>query len=121
MWRENASARSSRFREILTRAFCSDRKIGWCRRRKRFFNKRVPWDTSSTLATGSCRRPRSKTREHSSSAQRNCRRGHRRAYRKHMKVGVLLFNLGGPEKLADVKPFLYRLFSDPEIIRVKWT
>jgi len=37
-----------------------------------------------------------------------------------MKVGVLLFNLGGPEKLADVKPFLYRLFSDPEIIRVKW-
>src|SRR5271156_4353488 len=36
-----------------------------------------------------------------------------------MKTGVLLFNLGGPEKLADVKPFLYRLFSDPEIIRVK--
>src|SRR6266852_3724263 len=38
-----------------------------------------------------------------------------------MKLGVLLFNLGGPEKLSDVKPFLYRLFSDPEIIRVKWT
>ena len=37
-----------------------------------------------------------------------------------MKLGVLLFNLGGPEKLSDVKPFLYRLFSDPEIIRVKW-
>ena len=37
-----------------------------------------------------------------------------------MKTGVLLFNLGGPEKLADVKPFLYRLFSDPEIIRIKW-
>jgi ferrochelatase len=37
-----------------------------------------------------------------------------------MKVGVLLFNLGGPEQLADVKPFLYRLFSDPEIIHVKW-
>ena len=37
-----------------------------------------------------------------------------------MKLGVLLFNLGGPEKLEDVKPFLYRLFSDPEIIRVKW-
>lgn len=37
-----------------------------------------------------------------------------------MKVGVLLFNLGGPESLRDVKPFLYRLFSDPEIIRVKW-
>lgn len=37
-----------------------------------------------------------------------------------MKVGVLLFNLGGPEKLQDVKPFLYRLFSDPEIIHIKW-
>ncbi len=38
-----------------------------------------------------------------------------------MKTGVLLFNLGGPEKLADVKPFLYNLFSDPEIIRVKFS
>ncbi len=32
--------------------------------------------------------------------------------------GVLLFNLGGPEKLEDVRPFLYNLFSDPEIIRI---
>jgi ferrochelatase len=38
-----------------------------------------------------------------------------------MKIGVLLFNLGGPESLSDVKPFLYRLFSDPEIIHVKWS
>ena len=38
-----------------------------------------------------------------------------------MKTGVLLFNLGGPETLADVRPFLYKLFSDPEIIRVKFT
>jgi ferrochelatase len=38
-----------------------------------------------------------------------------------MKVGVLLFNLGGPERLEDVRPFLYKLFSDPEIIRVKFT
>lgn len=37
-----------------------------------------------------------------------------------MKAGILLFNLGGPETLRDVKPFLYRLFSDPEIIRIKW-
>ena len=37
-----------------------------------------------------------------------------------MKTGVLLFNLGGPETLRDVKPFLYQLFSDPQIIRVKW-
>jgi ferrochelatase len=32
--------------------------------------------------------------------------------------GVILFNLGGPETLADVRPFLYNLFSDPEIIRI---
>ncbi len=38
-----------------------------------------------------------------------------------MKLGVLLFNLGGPETLQDVKPFLYHLFSDPEIIHIKWT
>jgi ferrochelatase len=38
-----------------------------------------------------------------------------------MKLGVLVFNLGGPETLRDVKPFLYQLFSDPEIIRIKWT
>ena len=36
-----------------------------------------------------------------------------------MKRGVLLFNLGGPETLNDVRPFLYNLFSDPEIIRIK--
>ena len=33
--------------------------------------------------------------------------------------GVILFNLGGPETLADVRPFLYNLFSDPDIIRIK--
>jgi ferrochelatase len=38
-----------------------------------------------------------------------------------MKTGILLFNLGGPERLEDVRPFLYNLFSDPEIIRVKFT
>jgi ferrochelatase len=36
-----------------------------------------------------------------------------------METGVLLFNLGGPEKLDDVRPFLFNLFSDPEIIRIK--
>jgi ferrochelatase len=36
-----------------------------------------------------------------------------------VKSGVLLFNLGGPETLSDVRPFLYNLFSDPEIIRIK--
>ncbi|AFZ35366.1 ferrochelatase [Stanieria cyanosphaera PCC 7437] len=36
------------------------------------------------------------------------------------RVGVLLLNLGGPEKIEDVRPFLYNLFSDPEIIRLPW-
>ena len=34
------------------------------------------------------------------------------------RLGVLLQNLGGPEQLADVRPFLFNLFSDPEIIRI---
>lgn len=34
------------------------------------------------------------------------------------RVGVLLLNLGGPEQLEDVRPFLYNLFADPEIIRL---
>ncbi|AFY59629.1 ferrochelatase [Synechococcus sp. PCC 6312] len=34
------------------------------------------------------------------------------------RTGVLLLNLGGPDSLADVRPFLYNLFSDPEIIRL---
>lgn len=34
------------------------------------------------------------------------------------KVGVLLLNLGGPETLADVQPFLYNLFNDDSIIRL---
>jgi ferrochelatase len=36
------------------------------------------------------------------------------------RVGVLLFNLGGPETLQDVRPFLFNLFSDPDIIRLPW-
>ncbi|MFH1574987.1 MAG: ferrochelatase, partial [Acidobacteriota bacterium] len=34
-------------------------------------------------------------------------------------AGVLLLNLGGPEFLKDVRPFLYNLFSDPDIIRIR--
>ena len=34
------------------------------------------------------------------------------------RVGVLLLNLGGPEQLQDDRPFLFNLFSDPEIIRL---
>mmetsp|Transcript_14195 Transcript_14195/g.20271 ORF Transcript_14195/g.20271 Transcript_14195/m.20271 type:complete len:714 (-) Transcript_14195:264-2405(-) len=34
------------------------------------------------------------------------------------RVGVLLLNLGGPEKGEDVEGFLYNLFADPDIIRL---
>jgi protoporphyrin/coproporphyrin ferrochelatase len=34
------------------------------------------------------------------------------------KVGLMLFNLGGPETLDDVHPFLVRLFSDRDIIEL---
>ncbi|MBA3003498.1 MAG: ferrochelatase [Desulfurivibrio sp.] len=33
-------------------------------------------------------------------------------------IGVILLNLGGPETLADVEPFLLNLFSDRTIIRL---
>jgi ferrochelatase len=32
------------------------------------------------------------------------------------KVGVVLFQLGGPDRLEAVRPFLYNLFCDPDII-----
>lgn len=31
----------------------------------------------------------------------------------HERVGILLLNLGGPETLNDVQPFLFNLFADP--------
>ncbi|NJK41107.1 MAG: ferrochelatase [Acaryochloridaceae cyanobacterium SU_2_1] len=37
------------------------------------------------------------------------------------RVGVLLLNLGGPEQLRDVRPFLYNLFADPEILRLPFS
>ncbi len=38
-----------------------------------------------------------------------------------MKRAILFLNLGGPENQDEVKPFLYRLFVDPEIIRIPFT
>ena len=32
------------------------------------------------------------------------------------RIGVVLLNLGGPDSLDAVEPFLYNLFSDPDII-----
>ena len=35
-----------------------------------------------------------------------------------MRRAVVLFNLGGPDSLAAVQPFLYNLFADPDIINL---
>ena len=35
-----------------------------------------------------------------------------------MKRAVILFNLGGPNKLENVEPFLFNLFNDPAIISI---
>ena len=35
-----------------------------------------------------------------------------------MKRAVILFNLGGPDKLENVEPFLFNLFNDPAIISI---
>lgn len=37
---------------------------------------------------------------------------------KNSTIGVLLLNMGGPDSLSDVAPFLYNLFSDREIIQL---
>jgi len=39
--------------------------------------------------------------------------------RRDMKVAVLLFNLGGPDSLKNVRSFLFNLFNDPAILHVK--
>jgi ferrochelatase len=36
------------------------------------------------------------------------------------KTAVLLLNMGGPDSLDAVQPFLKNLFSDPAIIRIPW-
>ncbi|MDD3558736.1 MAG: ferrochelatase [Melioribacteraceae bacterium] len=33
-------------------------------------------------------------------------------------IGVVLFNLGGPDSLEAIEPFLYNLFSDPDIFNI---
>ena len=33
-----------------------------------------------------------------------------------MKKAIVLFNLGGPDKLENVQPFLFNLFNDPAIL-----
>src|SRR5579875_3277605 len=34
------------------------------------------------------------------------------------RTAVVLFNLGGPDRLESVRPFLVNLFTDPAILRV---
>lgn len=34
------------------------------------------------------------------------------------RIGIILLNMGGPEKPEDIRPFLFNIFSDREIIRL---
>jgi len=36
------------------------------------------------------------------------------------KLGVLLVQLGGPERREELRPFLYELFVDPEVLRIRF-
>ncbi|MBL6935103.1 MAG: ferrochelatase [Alphaproteobacteria bacterium] len=36
------------------------------------------------------------------------------------KIAVVLFNLGGPDTPAAVRPFLFNLFNDPDILEKPW-
>lgn len=36
------------------------------------------------------------------------------------RTAVVLFNMGGPDELPAVEPFLYNLFADPDIIQIPW-
>ena len=42
------------------------------------------------------------------------------ALKKKEKVAIVLFNLGAPDSLSSVKPFLRNLFFDPAILRLHW-
>src|SRR5215470_12305612 len=42
--------------------------------------------------------------------------GFRGMTRTTRRVGIVLFQLGGPDTLEAIQPFLYNLFSDPDII-----
>src|SRR5258708_39574843 len=66
--------------------------MAWCRRRRP-----TTWrNWSRSCATGSLR--------------------HRDEQR--VKVAIILFNLGGPDSLDAVQPFLRNLFGDPAILRL---
>src|SRR6266403_2302955 len=66
--------------------------MAWCRRRR----PRTWRSWSRSCATGSLR--------------------HRDEQR--VKVAIILFNLGGPDSLDAVQPFLRNLFGDPAILRL---
>src|SRR5258708_18254302 len=63
-----------------------------------------------------CRRRR---RTMSRSSSRSCATGNRPAHEGHLvKIAIVLFNLGGPDSLEAVEPFLRNLFGDPAILRL---
>jgi ferrochelatase len=37
------------------------------------------------------------------------------------EIGIIALNLGGPDSLDDVRPFLKNLFNDPEVLQIRWS
>src|SRR4030095_14246181 len=70
----------------------------------------------SISATASCRRHRPSM---SRSWSRSCATGSPPPHEgDDVKIAIILFNLGGPDSLEAVQPFLRNLFGDPAILRV---
>ena len=69
-------------------------------------------ETDSTSLRGDCRRQSSPSEALLTSGSQDASS---RLLVDGENVGVLLLNLGGPETLDDVQPFLFNLFSDPVI------
>ena len=65
-------------------------------------------DSSSTIQGSSSGKRKKKENDNTVNSLENS----------NMKLGILLLNLGGPEKQQDVEGFLYNLFADPDIIRL---
>src|SRR6266702_5047153 len=68
--------------------------------------------TSSTLGMVCCPKPRGRMSRRSPACSPN------RSLRDMARTAVVLMNLGGPDTLEAVQPFLFNLFSDPAIVRL---
>src|SRR6185312_15453834 len=70
----------------------------------------------STSGTASCRPRRPSTPSRSSSTCTRSANGERAPVSVEAPIAVVLMNMGGPDSLEAVEPFLYNLFRDHDLI-----